>query len=73
MLMNIHTQSADPTQADEFRNSHMIWKEANDSFHDRFQEIVMARRNQDLDILAQDLAHQFDHFIKCSKALVAGG
>jgi hypothetical protein len=71
--MNIHTQSSDSTHVDEFRTAHMIWKKANDSFHDRFQEIVTARRNQDLDILAQDLAHKFDHFIKCSKALVAGG
>ncbi len=70
--MNIHTQSSGSTQVDEFRSAHMIWKKANDSFHDRFHEIVLARRNQDLDILAQDLVNKFDHFIKCSKALVAG-
>lgn len=71
--MDTHAQLSDSTPADEFRNAHMIWKEANDSFHDRFQDIILAGKSHDLDALAQDLAGKFDHFIKCSKAFVAGG
>lgn len=70
--MNVHAESSASTQVDEFRNAHTIWKKANDTFHDRFQEIIMAGRIHDLDMLAQDLASKFDHFIKCSKAFVAG-
>ncbi len=70
--MDTHAQSSDSTHVDEFRNAHRIWKQANDSFHDRFQEIITAGRRHDLDSLAQDLSSKFDHFIKCSKTFVAG-
>ena len=66
----IQTQLPEPTPVDEFRTAHKIWKEANDSFHDRFQEIVTRGKGQDLDALAQDLAGKFDHFMRCSKVLV---
>lgn len=66
--MDIYAQSSESTRVDEFRSAHKIWKKANDSFHDRFQEIIMAGRSHDLDTLAQELAQKFDHFIKCSKA-----
>ena len=69
--MNIQARLFVSTQ-DEFRHAHMIWKKANDSFHDRFQAIIMTGRIQDLDNLAQDLAEKFDNFIQCSKAFVAG-
>lgn len=68
--MDTHAQSFESTHIDEFRSAHTIWKKANDSFHDRFQEIITAGRSHDLDTLAQDLASKFDHFIKCSKAFV---
>lgn len=70
--MHTHAKSSDSTKVNEFRNAHVIWKKANDSFHDRFQNIIAAGRSHDLDTLAQDLASKFDHFIKCSKAFVAG-
>lgn len=69
--MDTHAQSTGSTQVDEFRNAHMIWKEANASFHDRFREIITAGNNADLDTLAQDLASKFDHFMTCAKALAA--
>ena len=70
--MNVHAESSESTQVDEFRNAHTIWKKASDSFHDRFHEIIIAGRSHDLDTLAQDLASKFDHFIKCSKVFVGG-
>lgn len=69
--MNIEARPPVSTQ-DEFRHAHIRWREANDSFHDRFQAIITAGRSQDLDHLAEDLATKFDDFIKCSKAFVAG-
>jgi hypothetical protein len=72
MFMAIHAQSSDSTRVDEFRHAHTIWKKANDSFHDRFQQIVTTGGSDDLDTLAADLASKFEHFIKCSKALVTG-
>lgn len=70
--MNTHAQSSDSIHIDEFRNAHKIWKEANDRFHDRFEDIIARGRSRDLDVLAQDLISKFDHFMQCSKALVAG-
>ena len=70
--MNVHAESSESTQVDEFRNAHTIWKKANDTFHDRFHEIITAGRSHDIDTLAQDLATKFDHFIKCSKTFIAG-
>jgi hypothetical protein len=70
--MDTHAQSTESTQVDEFRNAHTVWRNASDSFHDRFHEIITTGKGHDLDTLAQDLASKFDHFIKCSKAFVAG-
>lgn len=70
--MDTHAQSSESTRVDEFRNAHTVWKKANDSFHERFQAIITTGRSDDLDTLADDLASKFDHFIKCSKAFVAG-
>lgn len=70
--MDTQAQSSESIRVDEFRNAHTVWRKASDSFHDRFQEIIIAGRSHDLDTLAQDLASKFDHFIKCSKAFVAG-
>lgn len=67
----IHAQLTDSTHVDEFRTAHKIWKEANDSFHDRFQEIVTRGKGQDLDALAQDLSGKFDYFMRCSRVLVS--
>jgi hypothetical protein len=72
MFMDTHAAPSESTQIDEFRNAHTIWKKANDSFHDRFREVILAGGSHDLDTLAQDLAGKFDHFIACSKAFVAG-
>ncbi|MDQ2988813.1 MAG: hypothetical protein M3R60_06905 [Pseudomonadota bacterium] len=69
--MDTLAPSADSTSVDEFRNAHTIWREANDSFHDRFREIITAGRSSELDTLAADLSGKFDHFIQCSKAFVA--
>lgn len=68
--MNVDAKSADSAHVEEFRNAHKIWREADDSFHDRFRDIVTRGRSHDLDALAQDLANKFEHFIKCSKQFV---
>lgn len=70
--MYTHAQQSDSSPVDDFRNSHIVWKEANARFHERFQEIVSAGRAEDLDVLAHELASKFDHFMQCSKAFVAG-
>jgi hypothetical protein len=66
----VQAQSAESTPVDEFRTAHKIWKEANDSFHDRFQDIVTRGKAHDLDALAKDLSGKFDYFMRCSKVLV---
>lgn len=68
--MDGNVQLWDATRVENFRNAHISWKQANASFHVRFQEIVSAGRSEDLDILASDLTDKLDQFIECSKALV---
>ncbi|MES2756654.1 MAG: hypothetical protein V4693_04700 [Pseudomonadota bacterium] len=70
--MAIQAQSTESIRASEFRNAHILWQQANASFHGRFQEIIAAGTCQDLDVLADDLADKFNNFMSCSKALVAG-
>jgi hypothetical protein len=72
--MNMHGQSRDAIEIEEFRNAHKVWKEASDRFHDRFQAIVSGsnERGKELEALAQDLMGKLDHFMACSKAFIAG-
>lgn len=72
MIIDTQQSCSTSTPVDEFRNSHIVWKEASVAFQDRFQELIGAGRWQDLDSLAKDLSGKFDHFINCTKALVAG-
>jgi pullulanase/glycogen debranching enzyme len=71
--MNSYAEPSDATEAEEFRNAHRVWKEANDRFHDRFQAIVTggSERGKELEALAQDLTNKLDSFMTCSKAFVA--
>ncbi len=70
--MDTQRTLSDPALAEEFRSAHIVWTAAVAAFHDRFQEIIIAGQWQNLDSLAQDLTIKFDHFMHCSKALVAG-
>lgn len=68
--MNIDPSTSELTQVEEFRSAHKTWREADDSFHERFQDIITRGKGHDLDALAQDLVSKFEHFMQCSKRFV---
>lgn len=69
--MNVDVASEASTPVEEFRNAHKVWKEANDSFHDRFHSLVTRGKGHDIDAMALDLVSKFERFIQCSKQFIA--